>query len=93
MPRTERQQLAYLLSLTANEGKGETNEGSEVLSSETKKRSRDKLSNISLINKPKNKSGETQLHLCATKGDLEMTKSLVRKGADVSCRDNAGMFI
>ncbi|XP_065678559.1 repetitive organellar protein isoform X1 [Hydra vulgaris] len=87
MPQTERQQLAYLLSLTANEVKCETNEGPEVLANETKKRSRDKLSSI---NKPKNKSGETQLHLCATKGDLDITKSLVRKGADVNCRDNAG---
>ncbi|XP_065676243.1 ankyrin repeat domain-containing protein 12-like [Hydra vulgaris] len=87
MPQTERQQLAYLLSLTANEVKCETNEGPEILANETKRRSRDKLSSI---NKPKNKSGETQLHLCATKGDLDITKSLVRKGADVNCRDNAG---
>ncbi|XP_057292122.1 golgin subfamily A member 4-like [Hydractinia symbiolongicarpus] len=84
MPLTERQQMAYLLSMTAKEGKND--DSGEDIQEAKKVR---KLSPLSRINRPKNKSGETQLHIAATKGDLEATKNLIRQGADVNCRDNA----
>lgn len=88
MPLTERQQMAYLLSMTAKEGKND--DSGEDIQEAKKVR---KLSPLSRINRPKNKSGETQLHIAATKGDLEATKNLIRQGADVNCRDNAGNLL
>ena len=90
MPLTERQQLAYLLSMTAKESKGDGNDSRDDISSESRRFKKSRLSPISRIDRPKNKNGETSLHLAATKGDLETTKSLVKQGADVNCKDNAG---
>lgn len=84
---TERQQLAYLLSMTAKETKGEDAHEEFI---EARKIKKTRLSPTSLVNRPKNKSGETALHISAMKGDLESTKNLIRQGADVNCKDNAG---
>ena len=89
MPLTERQQLAYLLSMTAKENK--TEEATEEIP-EAKKVKKTKLSPVSSINRPRNKNGETQLHLCTMKGDLDTIKSVVKQGADVNCRDNASEY-
>lgn len=86
---TERQQIAILLSMTAQEVKpDEPMSGDDVI--EAKKIKKPQSSHILRVNRPKNKSGETQLHITAMKGDLEGTKSLVKQGADVNCKDNAG---
>ena len=85
MPLTERQQMAYLMAMTA---KGDDPIEDSV---ETKKVKRTRLSPTSMINKPINKSGETQLHISAMKGDIEVTKNLIKQGADVNCKDHAGI--
>lgn len=35
--------------------------------------------------------GELPLHRAARRGDVKQTKKLVKDGADVNCRDNAGI--
>ena len=82
MPLTERQQLAYLMAMT----KGES--GEDI--TETKKIKKARFTPTSNINKAVNKSGETQLHLSAMKGEVEGTKNLIKQGADVNCKDYAG---
>ena len=82
MPLTERQQLAYLMAMTKDESSEDV--------TETKKIKKTKFTPSSNINKAINKSGETQLHLCAMKGEVDGTKSLIKQGADVNCKDYAG---
>ena len=84
MPLTERQQLAYLMAMTKDDSSEDINESKRI------KKARHSAS-FSNINKPVNKSGETQLHLCAMKGEVEGTKSLIKQGADVNCKDHAGI--
>ena len=96
LPLTERQQLAYLLELTAKEVQqtvGESHNGhkdSMQEGSDKKKNSKHKSSN-SKVNK-RNERGEAQLHLTAIKGDVEGVKNLIEQGADVNVRDYAGLY-
>lgn len=86
---TERQQIQILMSMTAQEGKGdESGEDHHPDSKRTKGKTQN--SNVLPVNRPKNKSGETLLHIATMKGDLEETKNLLKQGADVNCKDNAG---
>jgi len=39
----------------------------------------------------RNDHGELPLHRAARRGDVKQTKKLIRDGADVNCRDYAGM--
>ncbi len=89
MPLTERQQLAFLLEMTAKE-EAEKNESKRVEEdAEAKKPGTSSKSPLSKIDK-RNKRGETQLHLAAIKGDIEVVKSLIKRGADVNVTDHAG---
>jgi len=67
-----------------------TKDDSSEDTTESKKVKKTRTSTSSTINKPVNKSGETQLHICAMKGELDRTKSLIKQGADVNCKDHAG---
>jgi len=40
----------------------------------------------------RNERGELPLHRAARRGDVKQTKKLIRNGADVNCRDYAGMM-
>ena len=94
MPLTERQQLAYLLSMTARESQGarKAADDSEEVIDSTKHIKKSRLSPTSRVNRSVNKNGETQLHLAATKGDVESVKRLLKLDADVNVKDNAREF-
>merc|ERR1712168_836915 len=91
MPLTERQQLAYLLSMTAKESQGsrKATDSAEEAPESTKPIKKSRLSPTSRVNRSVNKNGETQLHLAATKGDVESVKRLLKLDADVNVKDNA----
>ena len=43
--------------------------------------------------KDRNERGETTLHICAKKGDLEGAKKLLEQGMDPNVTDFAGLFL
>lgn len=94
-PLTERQQLQYLLEVTAKEAKQDTgsssNEDLPTVSNKLKKKdvSRDDNQFESRIRK-RNERGETALHVAAIKGDMEDVGGLIKAGALVNAKDNAG---
>jgi len=40
----------------------------------------------------RNERGELPLHRAARRGDVKQTKKLIKDGADVNCRDYAGIY-
>ncbi|KAK3755415.1 hypothetical protein QZH41_016630 [Actinostola sp. cb2023] len=92
-PLTERQQLQYLLEVTAKDAQKELQEtDSDEGQMFTRLRKKDvtkKESNVLRINK-RNERGETPLHLAAIKGDIEDTIDLIKAGIIVNSKDYAG---
>lgn len=59
-------------------------------SNKTKKRNNSKDNQIEARIKKRNDRGETSLHVAAIKGDLEDIVALIKAGAVVNAKDNAG---
>lgn len=59
-------------------------------SSKTKKRNIAKDNQIEARIRKRNERGETSLHVAAIKGDLEDVVALIKAGATVNAKDNAG---
>ena len=80
-PLSERQQIALLMQMTAEENSTPTrrnnieNEGSSSTPRSVNRR---------------NERGETPLHVASVKGDLIKLKSLINQGANVNTTDFAG---
>ena len=89
---TERQQLQYLLEVTAQQAKSEEKYSDTETGSFTKIKRKDigKENNINLRLHKKNERGETALHLAAIKGDLDDVITLIKAGANVNGKDYAG---
>lgn len=81
IPLSERQQLALLMQMTADES---PSQGPPKESTVTKPAGiKSKVNN-------QNNRGETSLHLAAIKGDVQLAESLISQGADVNAQDYAG---
>ena len=93
-PLTERQQLQYLLEVTAKEVRQDFESSNcddlPSNSSKTKKRNIAKDNQIEARIRKRNERGETSLHVAAIKGDLEDVVALIKAGAVVNAKDNAG---
>ena len=94
-PLTERQQLQYLLEVTAKEAKQDSgsssNEDLAFVSNKTKKKDISKDNQIEARIRKRNERGETALHVAAIRGDLEDLVALIKAGAVINAKDNAGM--
>ena len=94
-PLTERQQLQYLLEVTAKEAKQDSgsssNEDLPFVSNKTKKKDISKDNQIEARIRKRNERGETALHVAAIRGDLEDLVALIKAGAVINAKDNAGM--
>lgn len=95
-PLTERQQLQYLLEVTAKEAKQDTgsssNEDLPSLSNTSKNKDTSKDNQLETRIRKRNERGETALHVAAIKGDLEDVIALIKAGAAVDVKDNAGQI-
>ena len=95
-PLTERQQLQYLLEVTAKEAKQDSGSSSSsddlpVINNKTgTKKDVNKDNHIEARIRKRNERGETALHVAAIRGDLEDVVALVKAGALVNAKDNAG---
>ena len=93
-PLTERQQLQYLLEVTAKEVKQDSGSSSNDdlpgASNKIKKKNISKDNHIEARVRKRNERGETALHVAAIKGDLEDLVALIKAGALVNAKDNAG---
>lgn len=86
-PKSERQQLALVLQMTSLENSPEPASPPQPAVRRTPGGSgkKDKIHK-------RNERGETMLHLCTIRGDLDAMKELVRQGADVNVQDFAGIY-
>ncbi|XP_015756351.1 PREDICTED: ankyrin repeat domain-containing protein 11-like [Acropora digitifera] len=93
-PLTERQQLQYLLEVTAKEAKQDTgsssNEDLPSIINKSKNKDTGKDNQLETRIRKRNERGETALHVAAIKGDLEDVIALIKAGAAVDVKDNAG---
>ena len=93
-PLTERQQLQYLLEVTAKEAKQDSGSSSNddlpFVSNKIKKKDISKDNHIEVRIRKRNERGETALHVAAIRGDLEDVVGLIKAGAMVNAKDNAG---
>lgn len=93
-PLTERQQLQYLLEVTAKEAKQDSgtssNDDLPIIGSKTKRKDTIKDNHIEARVRKRNERGETALHVAAIRGDLEDVVALIKAGALVNAKDNAG---
>lgn len=92
IPLSERQQLALLMQMTANEEN--SNPVPPVQTPQSKNSNNPTTPNSSggvknKVNK-RNERGETALHMAAIRGDAHMTKNLISQGAEVNVQDFAG---
>lgn len=99
-PLTERQQLQYLLEVTAREAKQDFETGSNssdelpILYNRTNaKKDVSKENQIETRIRKRNVRGETALHVAAIRGDLEDVVALIKAGALVNAKDNAGEIL
>ena len=99
-PLTERQQLQYLLEVTAREAKQDFETGSNssdelpILYNRTNaKKDVSKENQIETRIRKRNARGETALHVAAIRGDLEDVVALIKAGALVNAKDNAGEIL
>ena len=97
---TERQQLQYLLEVTAREAKQDFETGSNssdelpILYNRTNaKKDVSKENQIETRIRKRNARGETALHVAAIRGDLEDVVALIKAGALVNAKDNAGEIL
>ena len=93
-PLTERQQLQYLLEVTAKDAQKDSDSGpDESTTNFTKVKRKDvgKENSIAARVFRRNERGETALHVAAIKGDLTELVALIDAGANVNAKDNAGM--
>ncbi|PIK47733.1 putative ankyrin repeat domain-containing protein 12 [Apostichopus japonicus] len=81
IPLSERQQLALLMQMTAEESPTPGPAKESPVAKPTGSKS--KVNN-------QNNRGETSLHLAAIKGDIQVAESLINQGADVNAQDYAG---
>ncbi|XP_071814449.1 uncharacterized protein [Apostichopus japonicus] len=81
IPLSERQQLALLMQMTAEESPTPGPAKESPVAKPTGSKS--KVNN-------QNNRGETSLHLAAIKGDIQVAESLISQGADVNAQDYAG---
>ena len=82
-PLTERQQMALLLQMTAEDNSTPVRKRTkEIESSNSTPRS---------VNR-RNERGETPLHVAAIRGDAARARSLIVQGADVNTTDFAGNY-
>ncbi|XP_030831008.1 ankyrin repeat domain-containing protein 12 isoform X2 [Strongylocentrotus purpuratus] len=91
IPLSERQQLALLMQMTANE---ENSNPVPVQTPQSKNSHNPTTPNSSggvknKVNK-RNERGETALHMAAIKGDSQMALNLINQGAEVNVQDFAG---
>lgn len=93
-PLTERQQLQYLLEVTAKDAKQDSGSSSSddlsAVSNKIRKKDISRENQIDVRIRKKNERGETALHLAAIRGDLEDASALIKAGALVNTKDNAG---
>ncbi|XP_072169393.1 uncharacterized protein [Diadema setosum] len=92
IPLSERQQLALLMQMTANEEN--SNQVPTVQTPQVKPQANPTTPNSSggvknKVNK-RNERGETTLHMAAIRGDAHVAKNLINQGADVNVQDFAG---
>ncbi|XP_001628674.3 ankyrin repeat domain-containing protein 11 [Nematostella vectensis] len=94
-PLTERQQLQYLLEVTAREAQkeeaeSETDESAEQPSERLRQKEPEKKESNAVRVSKRNERGETALHLASIKGDVDELRSLIKAGANVNIKDYAG---
>ena len=93
-PLTERQQLQYLLEVTAKEAKQDSGSSSNddfpAIANRAAKKDTSTDNHIEARIRKRNERGETALHLAAIRGDLEDLVFLIKAGALVNSKDNAG---
>lgn len=93
-PLTERQQLQYLLEVTAKEAKQDSGSSSNddlpFVSNKIKKKDSSRDNHIEARIRKRNERGETALHVAAIRGDLEDVVAFIKAGAMVNAKDNAG---
>lgn len=102
-PLTERQQLQYLLEVTAREAKQDFETGSNssdelpilynLYNRTNAKKDVSKENQIETRIRKRNVRGETALHVAAIRGDLEDVVTLIKAGALVNAKDNAGEIL
>ncbi|XP_033118522.1 ankyrin repeat domain-containing protein 12-like [Anneissia japonica] len=92
VPLSERQQLALVLAMTKEDNAVDST-SKHITPVGVQAQSKTQVtSNTSVGAKKANKRnerGETPLHLAAIRGDAEMTKSLIKQGAEVNVQDFA----
>ena len=95
-PLTERQQLQYLLEVTAKEANHDSetdfSDVAKLYTNNAKKKDHSRESHADIRIRKRNERGETALHLAAIKGDLEDVVTLLQAGALVNAKDNAGKY-
>ncbi|XP_071957304.1 uncharacterized protein [Antedon mediterranea] len=93
VPLSERQQLALVLAMTKEDSNAVDSTSKHFAAVSVQTQSKNQVSsNTSVSSKKANKRnerGETPLHLAAIKGDVEMTKTLIKQGAEVNVQDFA----
>ena len=96
-PLTERQQLQYLLEVTAKEAKQDSGSSSNddfpAIANRATKKDASTDNQIEARIRKRNERGETALHLAAIRGDLEDLVFLIKAGALVNSKDNAGELL
>lgn len=93
-PMSERQQMALLMQMTSSSEAGKSSGLKQSRNNKCCYCSILELSPNSQTVKPKdrNERGETALHICAKKGDLEAAKKLLESGVSPNVTDFAGKY-
>ena len=94
---TERQQLQYLLEVTAKEAKQDSGSSSNddypIITNRAAKKDTNTDNHVEARIRKRNERGETALHVAAIRGDLEDIVALIKAGALVNAKDNAGELL
>lgn len=96
-PLTERQQLQYLLEVTAREAKQDSGSSSNddlpITTNQAPKKDTGTDNHVETRIRKRNERGETALHAAAIRGDLQDTVALIKAGALVNDKDYAGELL